>query len=69
MVILDSQIVILGLPSIEADLGMSSDAAQWVMSAYLLSFGGLCCLAAARPICSGGVGCSWSARACSSYRR
>jgi EmrB/QacA subfamily drug resistance transporter len=41
MVILDAQIVILGLPSIEADLGMSADAGQWVMSAYLLSFGGL----------------------------
>jgi EmrB/QacA subfamily drug resistance transporter len=41
MVILDAQIVILGLPSIESDLGMSADAGQWVMSAYLLSFGGL----------------------------
>jgi EmrB/QacA subfamily drug resistance transporter len=41
MVILDAQIVILGLPSIEADLEMSADAGQWVMSAYLLSFGGL----------------------------
>jgi EmrB/QacA subfamily drug resistance transporter len=41
MVILDAQIVILGLPSIEADLGLSADGGQWVMSAYLLSFGGL----------------------------
>jgi MFS family permease len=41
MVILDAQIVILGLPSIEAELGLSADAGQWVMSAYLLSFGGL----------------------------
>jgi EmrB/QacA subfamily drug resistance transporter len=41
MVILDAQIVVLGLPSIEADLDMSADAGQWVMSAYLLSFGGL----------------------------
>lgn len=41
MVILDAQIVILGLPSIEAELDMSVDAGQWVMSAYLLSFGGL----------------------------
>jgi EmrB/QacA subfamily drug resistance transporter len=41
MVILDAQIVILGLPSIEADLGLSASAAQWVLSAYLLSFGGL----------------------------
>jgi EmrB/QacA subfamily drug resistance transporter len=41
MVILDSQIVILGLPSIEEELGFSAGGAQWVMSAYLLSFGGL----------------------------
>ena len=30
MVILDAQIVILGLPSIEAELGFSADGAQWV---------------------------------------
>jgi EmrB/QacA subfamily drug resistance transporter len=41
MVILDAQIVILGLPSIETDLGLSAAGGQWVMSAYLLSFGGL----------------------------
>jgi EmrB/QacA subfamily drug resistance transporter len=41
MVILDAQIVILALPSIEADLGLSATSAQWVLSAYLLSFGGL----------------------------
>jgi EmrB/QacA subfamily drug resistance transporter len=41
MVILDAQIVILGLPSIEADLGLSTSGTQWVLSAYLLSFGGL----------------------------
>jgi EmrB/QacA subfamily drug resistance transporter len=42
MVILDSAIVIVALPSIEADLGFSSAGdLQWVLSAYLLSFGGL----------------------------
>jgi EmrB/QacA subfamily drug resistance transporter len=41
MVILDAQIVILALPSIEAELGFSPGGAQWVLSAYLLSFGGL----------------------------
>jgi EmrB/QacA subfamily drug resistance transporter len=41
MVILDSQIVVLALPSIEAGLGFTADGTQWVMSAYLLSFGGL----------------------------
>jgi EmrB/QacA subfamily drug resistance transporter len=41
MVILDAQIVILGLPSIEEDLGLSAGTSQWILSAYLLSFGGL----------------------------
>ena len=41
MVILDSQIVILALPPIETGLGFSPDSAHWVMSAYLLGFGGL----------------------------
>jgi EmrB/QacA subfamily drug resistance transporter len=41
MVILDSQIVILAVPSIQGDLGFSADGVQWVLSAYLLSFGGL----------------------------
>jgi EmrB/QacA subfamily drug resistance transporter len=41
MVILDAQIVILALPSIETELGFSADGAQWVIGAYLLSFGGL----------------------------
>ncbi|NGO09464.1 MFS transporter [Streptomyces sp. HC44] len=41
MVILDSQIVLLALPSIADGLGFSPGGAQWVMSAYLLSFGGL----------------------------
>ena len=41
MVILDAQIVILALPAIEADLGFGAGGAQWVMTAYLLGFGGL----------------------------
>jgi EmrB/QacA subfamily drug resistance transporter len=41
MVILDSAIVIVALPSIDADLALSAGGLQWVMSAYLLSFGGL----------------------------
>src|SRR5919109_649371 len=41
MVILDSAIVVVALPSIDADLGFSSADLQWVLSAYLLSFGGL----------------------------
>src|SRR5512132_1566279 len=41
MVILDSSIVVVALPSIETDLGFSPGNLQWVLSAYLLSFGGL----------------------------
>ena len=41
MVILDAQIVILALPSIERALGLSAGLGQWVLSAYLLSLGGL----------------------------
>jgi EmrB/QacA subfamily drug resistance transporter len=41
MVILDSAIVLVALPSIDADLAFSAEDLQWVLSAYLLSFGGL----------------------------
>ncbi|MBO2445932.1 MFS transporter [Actinomadura barringtoniae] len=41
MVVLDSQIVILALPSIERGLDVSVEDGQWVLSAYMLAFGGL----------------------------
>jgi EmrB/QacA subfamily drug resistance transporter len=41
MVILDSAIVVVALPSIDADLAFGAANLQWVLSAYLLSFGGL----------------------------
>jgi EmrB/QacA subfamily drug resistance transporter len=41
MVQLDAQIVILALPSIQDELAFSSSGVQWVMSSYLLTFGGL----------------------------
>jgi EmrB/QacA subfamily drug resistance transporter len=41
MVILDASIVVVALPSIEADLGFSASGLQWVISAYALTFGGL----------------------------
>src|SRR5690349_8448709 len=41
MVILDSAIVVVALPSIDADLHFAAGELQWVLSAYLLSFGGL----------------------------
>src|SRR5918912_1299175 len=48
MVILDSAIVVVALPSIDADLAFSPGELQWVLSAYLLSFGGLLLLGGAR---------------------
>jgi EmrB/QacA subfamily drug resistance transporter len=41
MVVLDATIVLVALPSIQADLGFSEHGLQWVLSAYALSFGGL----------------------------
>jgi EmrB/QacA subfamily drug resistance transporter len=41
MVILDAAIVIVGLPSIETELGFSEQGLQWVISAYALTFAGL----------------------------
>jgi MFS family permease len=41
MVILDGTIVYVALPSIQSDLGFSQAGVQWVMSVYLLCFGGL----------------------------
>lgn len=37
---LDAQIVLLAIPSIERDLEFSAGSEQWVLSAYLLTFGG-----------------------------
>jgi EmrB/QacA subfamily drug resistance transporter len=41
MVVLDSTIVYVALPSIDEALGFSTSGLQWVVSAYLLAFGGL----------------------------
>ncbi len=40
MIVLDSSIVNVALPSIQSDLGFSSSALAWVVNAYLLTFGG-----------------------------
>ena len=41
MVLLDSTIVLVALPSIGAALGFSEQGLQWVLSAYALTYGGL----------------------------
>src|SRR4051812_38010843 len=40
MIVLDSTIVNVALPSIRADLDMSQTSLAWVVNAYLLTFGG-----------------------------
>ncbi|RJQ79587.1 MFS transporter [Amycolatopsis panacis] len=41
MVVLDSTVVNIALPSAQVDLGFSNDARQWVVTAYALAFGSL----------------------------
>jgi EmrB/QacA subfamily drug resistance transporter len=45
MIILDSTIVNVALPSIQSDLGFSQASLTWVVNAYLIAFGGLLLLA------------------------
>ena len=41
MIILDSTIVNVALPSIQEDLGFSQSSLAWVVNGYLIAFGGL----------------------------
>jgi EmrB/QacA subfamily drug resistance transporter len=45
MIVLDSTVVNVALPSIQRDLHFSSSSLAWVMNAYLIAFGGLMLLA------------------------
>lgn len=45
MIVLDSTIVTVALPSIRASLGFSETSLSWVLNAYLLTFGGFLLLA------------------------
>ncbi len=40
MIVLDSTIVTVALPTIQADLGFSGSTLVWVLNAYMLSYGG-----------------------------
>ena len=40
MIVLDTNIVNVALPSIQGDLGFSAEALAWVVNAYMLTFGG-----------------------------
>ena len=46
MVVLDTTIVNVALPHIQAGLGLSGSGLSWVLNAYLLTFGGLLLLGA-----------------------
>ncbi|HYC57803.1 MAG TPA: MFS transporter, partial [Candidatus Binatia bacterium] len=40
MIVLDTTVVTVALPSIQADLGFSGTNLVWVLNAYMLTFGG-----------------------------
>ena len=46
MIIVDTSVVITGLPDIQADLALTATGLSWVQNAYLLAFGGLLLLGA-----------------------
>src|SRR3954454_5717928 len=41
MVIMDTSIIGVALPKIQADVGFTPDTLSWVFSAYVIAFGGL----------------------------
>ena len=45
MVVLDSTIVAVAIPTIQSDLGFSPAGVAWVVNAYLIAFAGLLLLA------------------------
>lgn len=62
MVVMDGSIVNVALPAMQRDLHLSPETQQWVVDAYLLSFGGCMLLAARagdlygrRPVLQGGL--------------
>lgn len=63
---LDVSMVGVALPSIGSDLAMSTSSLQWVVSAYVLGYGGFLLLGDGPPTSSAGGGCS-SSRSPSSW--
>jgi MFS family permease len=55
---IDVSMMGVALPSIRAELGMSTSSLQWVVSAYVSATPASCCSAAAPPTCSAAAGCS-----------
>jgi hypothetical protein len=69
MVFLDETVVNVALPSIKVSLGFSQATLAWVVSAYIVVFGGLVLLAGGSPTSSAVAACSWSEQRCSASRR
>jgi hypothetical protein len=67
--VVDSSIMNVALPSIRRDLGFSAQGLQWVLSGYLVTYGGLLLLGGRAGTCSGGGGCLWRAPRCSRHAR
>ena len=60
MVVLDIAIVNVALPSIKIDLGFSQENLQWVISAYVLGYGGFLLLGGRAADLLGRRRSSWS---------
>jgi MFS family permease len=75
MIVLDTTIVNVALPSIRSDLGFSETSLAWVVNAYLLTFGGFLLLGGrlgdlyGASSSSPGSRCSRSLRSAAASRR
>jgi MFS family permease len=69
MIVLDTTIVNVALPSIREDLRFTETSLVWVVNAYMLTFGGFLLLGGRSATCSAIAGCSCSASHCSRWRR
>ena len=58
LIVLDSTILNVALPSIQGNLGFSDATLAWVVNAYLLTFGGFLLLAAPAATFMAAAGCS-----------
>ena len=63
--VVDSSIMNVALPSIRRDLGFSAQDLQWVLSGYLVTYGGLLLLGGRAGDLPDGGGCSWRGPCCS----
>ena len=56
MVVLDSTVVNIALPSAQRSLGFPNSDRQWVVTAYALAFGGLLLVGAGSATCTAAIG-------------